>query len=225
MQSWSIFIFSYNEEGNIGKVIKQSANVLGRMTNTWEIIIVDDGSTDNSIHEIKPYLTDNITLIEHKKNQGIGLTLIDGYKASQYENVCGIPGDGEFDVNELIPFSEFKQGTMISFYREVKTSYSSYRDLLSMFNRMLNERFLGLKLKDVNWVNVYKNENLKSFKNKLTSSLVETENSYLLHTKGIKIIEVPSKYKAREFGKSKGGSLKMVWQAIRDIFKIIVVQY
>jgi len=76
------------------------------------------------------------------------------------QNVVAVPADGQFDLEELIPYKNFKDNQVIAFYRDRKTSYSFFRNSLSFLNRAINSIFLRLKLHDVNWVKVYKLKSL-----------------------------------------------------------------
>lgn len=223
MQSWSLIIFVYNEQDAIGNVIKSLLSVLNRLNpEKSEIIIVNDGSTDNTLKIIQDFDDKRIRIINHTKNRGIGEALLSGYKAAQYENICAIPGDGQFNPEELIPFAEFDNNTIISFYRTQKTRYTVFRKILSFFNKILNRYFLNIKIRDVNWVKIYKKQFFDNITPVLTSSLVESEICAKMIRSGYKIIEVESTYHPRQGGVSKGASLKTIFMAIRETLKLYI---
>ncbi len=228
IQSWSVIVLCYNESGNIARVIREIQEVLKILApKENEIVLVDDGSSDNSPEIIEEMLQDasnnNINFIKHPVNLGIGEALHSGYKNAQYENVVILPGDGQFDARELIPYKSLPENTLVSFYRKENTIYSVARNVLSLINKKLNEWFLGLALKDVNWVNVYKNQVVKTLDLEIRSSLVESEISSKLIYLGHEVIEVESKYLPRQAGISTGSSFKIVKQAILDIMRLILV--
>lgn len=225
-QSWSIIIFAYNEENSIGRVIDKSVEVLKKISGEiFELIIVNDGSTDSTFREIQNRAKKNskIIVINHEKNLGIGQSQMSGYNMAHYENVCAIPGDGQFNPNELTPYSNFPDKTIVSFYRIEKTRYTVFRKLLSWANRVLNHKLLGIKLRDVNWVKVYKRSFFDSIKPVLTSALVESEICAKMLKKGYTVIEVPSKYHPRTGGKSKGASLKTIVKVLVEISKLYLI--
>jgi len=223
-QSWSIIIFSYNEAGTLRSVIEsveQFFETIGCSRN--EIVIVDDGSTDRSREVVRKAAEDfpNIRAVYHPRNLGIGYALRSGYAAVQYENVSAVPGDGQFDVHELVLFSSLSPKTFVSFYRVENTIYSRGRNILSFVNKRLNAKFLGLELRDVNWVKIYKRADLAQLDLRMRSSLVESEICAKFLLGNSRVIESESVYHPRRAGKSKGASFPVVLQAALETLKLI----
>src|SRR5688572_4230583 len=107
-QSWSIIVFCYNEAGTIAAVIDSAEEFFRKAGCTdHEVIVVDDGSTDGSREIILAQAGKyrDVQHVIHAKNKGIGHALRSGYSRVTKENVTAIPGDGQFDVNELLPFA------------------------------------------------------------------------------------------------------------------------
>ncbi len=217
-QSWSIVIMCYNEVATVAKVVKHTVEILKDLASEFEIILVDDGSTDGTRQVLAALETSvpNFKVIYHAQNRGIGHTLRSGYFEAQYENLCAVPADGQFDLNELKAHSFVPANTFVSFYRKENTTYTFTRNALSWFNRKLNWLLLGMDLKDVNWVKIYKNETIKQLDLKIESSLVESEICAKLFALKHKPIQVQSKYLPREAGQSKGASFNIVKQALLD---------
>jgi glycosyltransferase involved in cell wall biosynthesis len=225
-QSWSIILLCYNEEDSINKVVIESLETLKVISkNKGQIVIVNDGSTDNShqiIEEVQKHYT-NITYIRHIDNRGIGEALHSGYSNAVEENVIMVSGDGQFDVKELIPYKKFSEDTFLSFFRVNNHIYNAQRKLLSEANRLINQYFIGIKLKDVNFTKAYKNDSLKKLNLRTRSSLVETEICGKLIFLGITPIQIESTYQDKLSGKSSGASFKIIKKAIWDIPKLIWV--
>ncbi len=224
-QTWSIIILCYNEAATICRVATAVKSVMEEIApGRHEIIIVDDGSDDGSV-DIVGELGRTVPSVEaicHHANFGIGRALTTGYRRARNDNVCAVPGDGQFDVRELIPFSSVPERTCIAFYRIDNTTYSLFRNGLSYLNKQVNRLALGVDLKDVNWVKVYKTSELRKLTLRLSSSLVESEICAKLIRRRNTIHEVPSSYLPRQYGKSKGASLKAVAQAAKETLKLIV---
>ena len=223
MQTWSIGVLCYNEAGTLPGVVSQLLDVLPQLTNTFEVIIVDDCSTDRSQEIALKLQQDNaaVRVILHKANRGIGGVLRTIYSIAQYENIGIVPGDGQFDAAEYLPFKEIPANSFVSFYRKENASYSTFRTILSLVNRKLNEFTVGMKLKDVNWTKIYKSKDLNALSLELTSSLIESEICAKLLFTGSRVIEVESKYLPRLYGKSKGASCATLIRALNDTWTLV----
>jgi dolichol-phosphate mannosyltransferase len=225
-QSWSVIIFCYNEEGTLCSVIDavESFFEAGRIS-VGEIVIVDDGSTDNcpEIARNAAAAHSNIKLIFHDRNLGIGRALRSGYAAVQYENVSAVPADGQFNVTELLPYTNLPEKTFVSFYRKENTIYSVSRNILSYFNRRLNAVCIGLRQRDVNWVKIYKRSELDKLDLRTTSSLVESEICAKLTLRHNTMIEAESVYLPRRAGQSRGASLPIVMRAALETLRLVYV--
>lgn len=225
-QSWSIIVFNYNEEVTVRGVIEGAISALEEMKITdYEVVVVDDGSADNSVNIIKETAQRNprINFVKHEVNKGIGQTLIDGYNTASKENICAIPADGQFDIREILPYANVTDKNFVSFYRVENTSYGLFRNILSGVNRWVNKYLIGMNLKDVNWVKIYKNHHLKNLDLQLTSSLVESEICAKLIFNGNKPLEVQSRYLERTAGKSRGASFSIVFKAARETLTLVSI--
>lgn len=225
MQTWSVGILCYNEVNTIERVVLYARSVLQKATDTFEIIVVDDYSTDGS-REVALSLKDKypeVKVVLHEVNKGIGQGLRSVYATARYENVTVTSGDGQFDIAEYLQHAEMSPDTFVSYYRRENTTYSLARNILSLFNKELNKVFVGITLKDVNWTKVYKKADIDRLDLQLTSSLVESEICAKLIYLGRKVIEVESKCLPRTHGESKGSSSAIVKQAVKDIWKLIFI--
>ena len=159
---------------------------------------------------------------------------------SRMENVCAVPADGQFDLNELRAFRNVPSNTVVSFYRTGYEGYSFFRKFLTVGNRWLNRVLFGFSLKDVNYVKIYKRVFLKEFvgtssedhfeslKSDLKetqlvskSSYIESEIMYYLTRQKLKIIQTPARYLPRKHGASTAIRPKILKMVFKDIFKLL----
>ena len=213
----SIIVFCYNEHASIGQVIQSSLDIAAKLGDDHEVIVVDDGSTDGSQEVIAQY--DSIKYIRHPQNKGIGAALRSGYAAAIKEYVCAVPGDGQFDLTELLSVRPFGFDTFYSFYRP-STNYSAYRKALTILNKLFNKYILGINLRDVNWIKVYRKEQLLFVNPELYSSIVESEICCKLLKSGSRAIELPSVYLERQSGEAKGGKWNTLVKAINEVWTL-----
>lgn len=101
MYSFSIVIPIYNEIDNINSLISEIENSIN-FVNNFEIVIVDDCSTDGSEKKITKYLQKkNIKLIKNKKNEGQSYSISVGIKNSSSNIIVTIDGDGQNDPKDI----------------------------------------------------------------------------------------------------------------------------
>ena len=147
--SFSLAILCYNESITIERVIRESIQLLSALFSQYELLIIDDGSTDDSRKKIEKIAFDSpeVKCIFHQKNQGIGATLKTAYDNAIYDYVGVIPGDRQFDVTLLKNIIEWSPNQIISFYRKRHVYYSVFRKFISLSNQILNQYLLGFKSK------------------------------------------------------------------------------
>ncbi len=92
----SVIIPVYNEENSIKDVIERIPN-----HRKYEIVIVDDGSTDNSVSKVKEINRDNIIILQHQKNLGYGAALITGFKNATGNIIVTLDSDGQHKPEEI----------------------------------------------------------------------------------------------------------------------------
>jgi glycosyltransferase involved in cell wall biosynthesis len=202
---WSVIVFCYNEAPSIRRVVSQAVALLEDRGADYEIILVNDGSTD-----------DTAAVCRELSAQYPFFRSI----AAKKKYICAIPGDGQFNIELLREIPPFEENVFYSFYRK-KTNYNYYRSVLTWGNRTFNSLLLGVNLRDVNWIKVYTRDQLALASLKLSSSLIETEICAKLIHLNIKPIELQSDYLARSSGTPKGGSLKTLLQALKETIKLV----
>ena len=101
--SISAFFPCYNDSQTIGNLVLEAERQLRELTDDYEVIVVNDGSRDNSA-EVLCSLQSNVPslrVVTHEKNRGYGGALRSGFAAATKELVFYTDGDGQYDVREL----------------------------------------------------------------------------------------------------------------------------
>ena len=96
----SIIIPAYNEQNGIGDVLTALIEQLGQTKLVHEIIVVDDGSKDNTAKVIADHNT--IKLIQHRQNQGYGAALKTGIRNAQHDVICITDADGTYPNERIV---------------------------------------------------------------------------------------------------------------------------
>ncbi|MFI5363732.1 MAG: glycosyltransferase family 2 protein, partial [Elusimicrobiota bacterium] len=93
----SAVIPAYNEEDAIAPVVKSLTEVLRRQAARFEIIVVDDGSTDKTYENAAAC---GVTALRHPMNRGYGRSLMTAFAKAQYEWILMIDADGSYPPEE-----------------------------------------------------------------------------------------------------------------------------
>ncbi|OQZ03639.1 MAG: hypothetical protein B6D34_06880 [Candidatus Brocadia sp. UTAMX1] len=150
MEEASIIIPAYNEKEGIFQVIESLRSLKKRCGNHWEIIVVDDGSTDGTSEMIRDI--QDIVLIRHPFNRGYGAAIKTGIRHARYNTLVISDADGTYSIEDiprllaLLPKSEMVVGA-----RKNKDTNIPYvrRPAKWILNKLAN--FLsGTKIPDLN---------------------------------------------------------------------------
>lgn len=101
--SVSVFFPCYNDEKTIATLVRGANKILDKISAKYEIIVIDDGSSDNSRGELSKLSREikNLRLIFHRQNKGYGGALKSGFKAARFDLIFYTDGDGQYDIGEL----------------------------------------------------------------------------------------------------------------------------
>lgn len=101
--SISVFFPCYNDRHTIGDLVVEAERQLQQLSDDYEIIVINDGSTDGSgdvLRELTARVP-RLTVITHERNRGYGGALRSGFAAATKDLVFYTDGDGQYDVQEL----------------------------------------------------------------------------------------------------------------------------
>lgn len=148
----SVFFPAYNEEANIETTVRKALAVVRGLEEVelFEIIIVDDGSTDRT-GEIADHLASEIPevrVVHHDPNRGYGGALKTGFKAARYPWVAFSDSDGQFDFAEITKFlAKADVADLILGYRLRRADPLLRKGFTSVWG-MLPRLLWGMKVKD-----------------------------------------------------------------------------
>lgn len=104
VESLSVFFPAYNDAPSLPKLIASTFRVLQEHVEDYEVIVVNDGSADNTgevLHELAKRYAPHLRIITHESNRGYGGALRSGFAAATRDFVFYTDGDGQYDVTEL----------------------------------------------------------------------------------------------------------------------------
>lgn len=219
----SIIIPVYNEEGNIKELFSRIEDVLNRMQKTYEVIFVDDGSTDKTFEILKELSEKNKQLkaIRFRRNFGKSAALTAGFESALGEFVITMDGDLQNDPEEIPNFLEKIKDSydLVVGWQAEKYKKMIRKKIASQIFNGLTIWLTGAKVRDSNCCfKAFKNEVVKNIK---LHGELHRYIPALVHWQGYKIAEIKVGYRPRMHGKSKYGFARL----IKGFLDLITVKF
>ena len=219
-----IVIPAYNEELNLEGAVKGALWAVRSSAADYELIIVDDGSSDKTGQVAKKLSSKNpnIKVIRHRQNLGFGQTVRDGFKAATKDYTVGFPGDNDTSAKSLKELVE-KAGSadVIISYNANPGSRTFLRRLFSKSFTLLMNLLFRLNLKYYNGSFICKSELLKKLPLKSQGMAVYAEAKVRLLKKGYSYLEIPFTHTGRKHGKSTAVSGNSIRQTLLTIYYLL----
>lgn len=224
LSSLSIFFPFWNEEKNIEKVVLAAIPIAKKVAEKWEILIIDDGSSDNTLAKAKLLAKkdSNIKVIAHKTNRGYGASLKSGLENARYDYVVFTDGDGQFDFSEVTKFVEkISTADIVIGYRKKRIDHP-FRHVLMNLLKVWDFAFFGFHFKDIDC-------GFKMFSRKAVQKILPLHSEGAMITTEIlakaiknrlKISQVDVHHYPRKFGDQSGGNLRVILRAVRESFAV-----
>jgi glycosyltransferase involved in cell wall biosynthesis len=220
----SLAILAYNEDRTIEKAARLCSEVLQASGKTYELVLVDDGSKDQT-REIMGSLAADLPCcrtIFHPRNLQIGAGIRTCYFGTKGEWATWFPADLQADPNEIPRLLTFLGGcdVLLTYRDPAKRHGGWFRRAVSFTDRALVRLLFGLWLRDLHWIRFFRREVLDRMKLSCRSPLVDTEMILQAQRQGARIRQIPLEERPREFGEASGGSPSHLWHATRDLIAL-----
>jgi glycosyltransferase involved in cell wall biosynthesis len=224
--SISAFFPCFNEAKNVGKLIHNCDEVLKKLTNEYEIIIIDDGSSDQTEAVMKEIQSknDKVRYYRHIKNRGYGAALYTGFQKSRYDYVFFSDGDNQFELSEIgLLVNKIDEADLVTGYRH-KRADSAGRLLNAWVWRLLVRIVFGIRITDIDCAfKLFKRDTIqKIVTNGMISrgALINTEIYARMKRLGMSVIEVPVTHYVRISGQATGANIKVILRALYELVKL-----
>ena len=216
----SIFFPFWNEGKNLERVINKAIPVAQKVAKKWEIIMVDDGSSDNTAGVAKQLeaKNPNLRLISHQPNRGYGAALKEGFVGAKYNLVVFTDGDGQFDFSEVTKFINKIENADIVIGHRKKRSDNPLRHILMNLLKIWDFVLFGFYFRDIDCgFKLFRKEALnKIMPLKSEGAMITTEILAKAKKKHLKILQVEVSHYPRIYGNQSGGNLRVILRAIRE---------
>ena len=215
----SVVVSVYNEELNIKPLVERISNALEGYD--YEIIYVDDGSSDNTVKELIDTQHPRLKVIEFRKNYGQSLALMAGIDHAQGEYIATMDGDLQndpSDIPNMLKLAEEGDWDMVAGERAKRKDGIFLRKIPSWIANYIIRNASGVHLKDYGCA-------LKVLKREIAKDMglygeLHRFIPVLASLEGARITQIPVKHHAREFGKSKYG-LGRTFKVVSDLLLML----
>ena len=246
--SW--LCWAYNEEDLIASYLRRSRDLLESVASDYEIIVVDDASTDGT-NEIVRELTAEIPqlkLFRNDRNRNVGYSSQRAIKCATKEYLLWQTIDWAYDIKLLRVYLELlKEYDIVAGVRRepvivadnirfvkpllgllklldinhiTKRSDTPSKALVSVINYALIRILFGVPISDYQNVVIYPTRVIQSLNYESASSFANPEGLIRAYWAGCRIIEVPISFIPRERGEAKGTRPGAIFNSVKDIFRL-----
>ncbi len=201
----SLVLPAYNEEAGVRQAVVEADEALAKLTDDYEILVVDDGSRDATTAVVaeEAATRPHVRLLRHATNRGYGAALRTGFEAARFEFVAFTDADCQFyleDLGRLLPLAE-RRPVAVGWREDRKDS--RLRCLLSRGYNVLTRTLLGTCVRDCDCA-------LKIFRRDALAAILPETNGFFVNVEmltrarqlGYEVAEAGVRHRPRLRGKS-----------------------
>jgi len=213
----------FNEEAYVERAVNAVRDVLGATDHDYEIVVVDDASTDGTgaIADALAVADPRVRVVHNEVNLRLGGALRAGYAAATKDLVFYTDADLPIDLAELpraVRLLEYQQADIVAAYRHDRTSEGWLRTIYTFSYNLLIRILFGLKVRDVNFAfKLFRRSVLDRFPLKSNGSFIDAEFLLRARKHGCPIIQIGLDYFPRTRGQSTLASFAVIGGMLREM--------
>jgi glycosyltransferase involved in cell wall biosynthesis len=205
--SISAFFPAFNDVGSIGKIIHTMAWLLPKLTDNYEIVVVDDGSSDGTGELLRTLAQEYpfLKIIHHGVNRGYGAALITGFANCSKDLIFYTDGDGQYDVEELpLLLKAFGEDVDAVNGYKIARSDPRHRVVAGFLYQHLMRFLFRLNIRDVDCdFRLFRRSLLLGTQLTCDSGVICVEMVKRFQARGCRVVEVPVHHYHRYHGSSQ----------------------
>ncbi len=219
----SVVLPAYNEEENIERTVAQCAAYLPTRFGDYEIIVVDDGSTDATARLVEAMVpsTPGLRLVSHPVNRGYGSALRTGFDAAAKDWIFLMDSDGQFDITDMDRLvGHTADYDVVIGYRERRAD-TFVRTLNAWMYRQFIRLAFGLKVRDIDCAfKLFTREAYERVRPiRSEGALFSAELLIKLTRAGYELKEVGVRHFPRRWGQQTGADLRVIVRTFAECWK------
>ncbi len=237
VEALSYFFPAHDEAANIEALVEEARAELPRLAARFEIIAVDDGSTDGTAEiadRLAAIYPDVVRVVHHHVNQGYGAAVRSGLAAARYPLICFTDGDRQFRIADLARLTARLEGAadtaapaddaalpdVVVGYR-IERADPAIRLAYARAYRFALRLFFGLAVRDPDCAcKLFRREALQDVRVESGGAFLSAELLIKIGAGGAVIAEVGVPHYPRTAGTASGADPRVVLRAVRDFWDL-----
>ena len=203
---FSLILPAFNEEAGIAQAIAEADNALGQLGGTYEIIVVDDGSYDQTVTFVEQAMRarPGVRLVRHAVNRGYGAALRSGFEAARGKRIAFTDADCQFNLADLALLLPLTEQHPIAVGYRVDRQDPWLRKFYSRGYNLLTRTLLGTTVRDIDCaLKVFRRDALARILPATDGFFVNTEMLTKARQLSLAIAEIGVRHRPRQRGVSK----------------------
>jgi glycosyltransferase involved in cell wall biosynthesis len=222
--SLTAFFPAYNDEHTIENIVRTAADEIGKVTDDFEILIIDDGSKDQT-GAVADRLAGELPFvraIHHPRNLGYGAALISGFRNATKDLIFYTDGDGQYDVREIHNLlAQLRSNIDLVNGYKVKRSDAWYRILIGAAYRRAMRFAFALSIRDVDCdFRLIRRRVFDVVRLQSTSGVICVEMARKFDEAGFRMVEIPVSHYPRLHGRSQFFRISHLSQTLKGLLRI-----
>lgn len=223
LASLSVFFPCYNEARNIRPTIEKALEVIPELARKFELIIVDDGSQDQTAAVAQKLAEQHpeVKVVSHPKNMGYGAALKTGIASSRYDWIFFTDGDQQFDLHELASFIPFTDGYKVIIGYRTNRAEGFARARNAYLFKLFIDILFRLHVKDIDCAFKLINRTvLEDILIESSGAFTSAEMLYKLKKHGVTFKQLPVTHHPRKWGTPTGNNPRVIIRAGYEALKL-----
>ena len=218
----SLVLPALNEADNIASTVEDCTQTLERVAGDYEIIVVDNDSTDATADIVRQIQSENgrVKLI-HQPIRGYGSAIWTGLKAAKMEIVGWRDSDTQYRTTDIVPMLKALESYDVVVGHRIKRQDPSHRLLFALLWNLLNRTLFGFVAHDMDCgCKIFRREVVDTLDIKATGAVFNIEFLVQAKRAGFRVGEVSISHLPRHAGENTGGSLAVILRAMREVLRL-----
>jgi glycosyltransferase involved in cell wall biosynthesis len=219
----SIIFPAYNEEQNIRQVVEEAVDFADSIFQDWEIIVVNDGSSDNSGQIIDGIGLSNpkVRAVHHPQNRGYGQALKSGFATANNELIFFCDSDLQFHISELLLFLGYINNHDIVIGYRYERNDPFHRKINAAGWGLLIRLIFDMKVRDIDCAfKLFRRQVFDYVKIDAVGAMVNTDILVQASHLGFTVKELPVTHFTRLHGSQTGAKLRVILKAFRELIRL-----